>query len=83
VNVVVLVGTLSRPPEERTLPSGDRLVGFEVTARPPEGRAESVPVVWPGAPAVAAALPAGEAVGVVGPALSRGAGTPSRSPAWA
>lgn len=66
VNVVVLVGTLSRPPEERTLPSGDRLVAFEVTTRPPEGRAESVPVVWPGATPAAVALPAGEAVVVVG-----------------
>lgn len=59
MSVVLLVGTLSRPPEERTLPSGGRLVGFEVTTRPAEGRAESVPVVARGAGG-GAALPAGE-----------------------
>jgi len=52
-NVVVLVGRLARPAEVRELPSGDRLVAYEVTV-PREGeRAESVPVVWIGAPASA------------------------------
>lgn len=66
MNVVVLQGTLSREPEERELASGDRLVGYEVTIRPPEGRAESVPVVWPEAPASALQLAAGTDVVVMG-----------------
>ena len=51
MNVVALVGRLARPAEERVLPSGDRLVAYEVTV-PREGeRAETVPVVWFEAPA--------------------------------
>jgi hypothetical protein len=50
VNVVVLQGRLSRPPARRVLPSGDELVNLEVTTERAEGPAESVPVVWPGAP---------------------------------
>src|SRR5205823_5065868 len=50
MNVVALVGRLARPAEERVLPSGDRLVAYEVTV-PREGeRAETVPVVWFEAP---------------------------------
>ena len=51
MNITVLQGRLSRPPERRELPSGDVLVAYEVTV-PAEGdrRAESVPVVWPDAP---------------------------------
>lgn len=53
-NMVVLIGRLARPPEVRELPSGDRLVAYEVTV-PREGeRAETVPVVWVGAPVSAA-----------------------------
>lgn len=66
MNVVILRGTLSRPPTSRTLPSGDELVTLEVTTRPPEGRAESVPVCWPGAPARVLRLAEGEAVVVTG-----------------
>ena len=66
MNIVVLYGTLSKNPEERELPSGDRLVSYEVTVRPAEGRAESVPVVWSDGPASAVALPAGTEVMVVG-----------------
>lgn len=66
MNVTVVTGHLSRPPERRTLPSGDDLVGFEVTVDGPEERAESVPVVWPSAPPSAASLEAGAAVVVVG-----------------
>jgi single-strand DNA-binding protein len=55
MNVVVLRGRLSRPPEHRELPSGDQLVAYEVTVeRSGEGeKAESVPVVCSarGAPA--------------------------------
>jgi single-strand DNA-binding protein len=50
-NLVLLQGTLSRPSERRTLPSGDEVVQYEVTTRDAAGRADSVPVVWPGAPA--------------------------------
>jgi hypothetical protein len=48
------------------LPSGDRLVGLEVTVAGPEGKAETVPVVWFGAPASAVALDADQEVVVVG-----------------
>lgn len=50
-NVVVLIGRLARPPEARELPSGDRLVAYEVTVDRPGERAETVPVVWFRAPA--------------------------------
>lgn len=66
MNVVILQGCLSSPPSSRTLPSGDTLVTFEVTTRPPVGPAESVPVAWPDAPRRAATLPAGAAVVVTG-----------------
>ena len=67
-NVVAIRGRLSRPAEERVLPtSGDRLVGLDLTVRR-EGaeKAESVPVVWYDAPAAAAGLDAGDEVVVVG-----------------
>jgi single-strand DNA-binding protein len=66
VNLVTLQGRLARPAADRLLPSGDRLVGFEVTTEGPEGKAETVPVVRFGAPASAAALDADEQVLVVG-----------------
>lgn len=66
MNVVILLGTLSRPPTARDLPSGDILVAFEVTTRPPEGAAESVPVAWFDAPARALEMAAGAEVVVVG-----------------
>ncbi len=66
MNIVVLQGSLTRPAERRVLPSGDSLVGLEVTVPRPGERAESVPVVWPGAPAAAADLDVGETVVVVG-----------------
>ena len=50
MNVVVIQGALSRPAEERELPSGDRLVALEVTTRTPDGVAATVPVVWIGGP---------------------------------
>ncbi len=65
-NVVALVGRLARPAEWRDLPSGDRLVTYEVTVKRPGERAESVPVVWVGAPATAADHDVGECVVVVG-----------------
>jgi single-strand DNA-binding protein len=66
VNLAVLVGTLSRAPEVRTLPSGDDVLALELTVRPAEGPAESVPVAWLGAPAGACGWSEGEEVLVVG-----------------
>ncbi len=66
MNVVALRGRLARPAEERLLPSGDRLVGYEVTVDGPTGRAETVPVVWFAAPAAGAWLDTDTAVVVVG-----------------
>lgn len=83
MNVVILQGTLSRPPEPRDLPSGDRLVAFEVTTRPAEGPALSVPVAWFSAPPSAAALEAGAEVVVTGAVRRRffraGGATASRT----
>jgi single-strand DNA-binding protein len=65
-NVVVVAGRLSRPAEQRVLPSGERLVAVQVTVDRSGDRAETVPVVWFDAPASAATLDIGEAVVVVG-----------------
>jgi len=65
-NVVALVGHLARPAEVRELPSGDRMVTYEVTVPRPGERSESVPVVWFEAPAKAAELGVDEQVVVVG-----------------
>jgi single-strand DNA-binding protein len=46
MNVVVLRGVVVRPPEIRELPSGSRLVSFDVRTAGPDGRAETVPVSW-------------------------------------
>ena len=66
MNVVALAGRLSRPAVEKVLDSGDRLVALEVTVRADGQKAESVPVVWFGAPASAAGLDVEDAVVVVG-----------------
>lgn len=67
MNVTVLQGHLTRPPERRVLPSGDELVHYEVTVPGDgDGRAESVPVVWPDAPAAAVAMDPDTEVVVVG-----------------
>ncbi len=67
LNVTVLRGRLSRPPEVRELPSGDHLVAFEVTVPATAGRrAESAPVVWFDAPASAIDLQPDDEVVVVG-----------------
>lgn len=65
-NLVALIGRLARPAEARELPSGDRLVAYEVTVARPGDRAEGVPVVWPGAPPSAADHDVDEIVVVVG-----------------
>lgn len=69
MNVVVLRGRVSRPPEARELPSGDVLVAYEVSVGAGSGgadRTETVPVVWPAPPAGATGIGAGEEVVVAG-----------------
>jgi single-strand DNA-binding protein len=67
MNVVTLRGRLARPAQERLLPSGDRLINYEVTVQSgPDGKAETVPVVWFDGPASAATLDADDQVVVVG-----------------
>jgi single-strand DNA-binding protein len=52
MNITVLRGALSRAPERRVLPSGDELVEYQLTTPGADDRpAESVPVIWPDAPA--------------------------------
>jgi single-strand DNA-binding protein len=65
-NLSILVGTLSREPELRDLPSGDQILTLDLTIRPDGAPAESVPIAWFGAPAAAAAWPAGDELLVVG-----------------
>lgn len=77
MNVVVLQGVLSRAPEERTLPSGDRLVAYEVTVRSEGQPTDSVPVSWLDAPARASVLEAGAVVVVTGRVRRRFFRTPS------
>ncbi len=66
MNVVVLSGRLSRPAERRELPSGDQLLGLEVTITREGERSESVPVVWHDPPARADGLDVDDEVVVVG-----------------
>jgi single-strand DNA-binding protein len=65
MNVVILRGVLSRPAEQRVLPSGDTLIAYEVRTANVPGPAESVPVVWPAAPE-RALFSEGQAVVVTG-----------------
>jgi single-strand DNA-binding protein len=67
MNLVILRGALSRPPEARDLRSGDVVVSYDVTVRGREGvPAESVPVVWFAPPAGSADLEPETEVVVVG-----------------
>lgn len=66
MNVTMLAGRLSRPPEERSLPSGDRVVAYDVTVANPGDRADTVPVVWHDPPASALKVGLGDEVVVVG-----------------
>lgn len=65
-NLAVLVGTLTREPELRSLPSGDTVLALEVTVHPPGGAGESAPITWFAAPARAAAWLVGEELLVIG-----------------
>jgi len=88
VNIVVLWGRVSRKPEERILPSGDRLAVLDLTV-PGEGgpdrpaRSASVPLAWFDAPAWALELGAGAELVVAGQVRRRffrgGAGLQSRT----
>ena len=68
MNVVALAGRLSRPPEERVLESGTRMLSLQVTVDGTgEGaRAESVPVAWFDPTSGALDLDQGDQVVVVG-----------------
>ena len=66
MNIAVLRGRLARPAEPRVLPSGELLVAYDVTVDRPGERAETVPVVWFGAPARAGELDVDAPVVVVG-----------------
>jgi single-strand DNA-binding protein len=66
LNIVILRGHLSRAVERRELPSGDTVLGLEVTTRGADGTAYTVPVAWPDAPSEADDLPPGEEVVVTG-----------------
>jgi single-strand DNA-binding protein len=82
MNVVVVCGVLARDPDERVLASGDLLLSMDVTVRPPDGPATSVPVVWFGPPA-GIALGTGQEVLLVGEVRRRffraGGATQSRT----
>lgn len=86
MNLVILRGALSRPPEVRDLRSGELVVEYDLKASARDGApAESVPVVWfsPPAGAAAADLEVDTEVVVVGRVRRRffrsGASTQSRT----
>jgi single-strand DNA-binding protein len=65
-NLTILVGTLHRAPERRELPSGESVLGLEVSVRPDQGALETVPVAWYDAPTAAELWAPGEQVLVSG-----------------
>ncbi len=66
LDVVALVGRLSKAAEERVLPSGSRLASFDVTVAREGARSQSVPVVWFDAPPSACSLDQGTEIVVTG-----------------
>ena len=66
LNVVAVAGRLSRPAEQRVLPSGATIVSLELTVRSGAGRAETVPVTWSDPPAWATTLDVEEEILVAG-----------------
>jgi len=66
LNLVVLWGVLSSPPQARELPSGSVVTTFQVTVRSDDGPADTVAVSWWDPPARADALEAGTEVVVAG-----------------
>jgi single-strand DNA-binding protein len=83
MNLVALIGRLARPAEERSLPSGDRLVSYQITVPRPDAKAESVPVVWFNPPARAVDHAVDDELVVVGRVVRRffhaGGGVQSRT----
>ena len=77
MNVVVIKGVLSRAPEVRELPSGDRLGQFEVTVRASDQPTASVPVAWLDPPTRALELASGTEVVVCGQVRRRFFRTPA------
>jgi len=71
MNLVALIGRLARPAEERSLPSGDRLVSYQITVPRPDAKAESVPVVWFNPPAHAVDHAVDDELVVVGRVVRR------------
>jgi len=82
-NVCLVLGTLTRPPELRTLPSGTRVLTLDVRVDPSDGPTEVVPVAWHDPTPAAAGWPVGEAVVVAGRVTRRffraGGSTQSRT----
>ena len=66
LNVVAVSGRLSRPAEQRVLPSGAMVLALDVTVRSSRAPAETVPVTWVEAPAWATTLDLDQEVLVVG-----------------
>jgi single-stranded DNA-binding protein len=64
--LTVVRGVLSSAPEVRVLPSGSRLAVLQVTVRPAEGRARSVPVSAWDPPGWIEALGTGDEIVAVG-----------------
>lgn len=65
MNIVVLRGTLSSEPRERTLPSGTNVMNWEVTTRS-DAETRSVPVQWDDPPKAALAFNEGDDVVILG-----------------
>ncbi len=66
VNIAIVRGVLSSDPECRTLPSGSELAQLQVTTRPGDGAAVSVPVSLADPPAWVATLGAGDEIVAAG-----------------
>jgi single-strand DNA-binding protein len=66
MNIALLWGTLSSDPVERTLPSGTRVLNYEVTTQGGEGPAGSAPVAWFDPPRRLPAVAKGDEVVVIG-----------------
>jgi len=83
LNVAFVAGSLSSDPVERTLPSGDLVVNYEITSRSPGSGTQTVPVAWFKPPKRRQRLVAGDAVLVIGQVRRRffraGGATASRT----
>ncbi|NOX30233.1 MAG: single-stranded DNA-binding protein [Actinobacteria bacterium] len=71
INTATIVGTLSSDPIERTLPSGDQLVSFEITTRVVGEATRSVPVAWTSPKPSWRSLAAGDRVVATGQVVRR------------